>query len=127
MLYRISFLLFFGFIIWVIFQANTGSHNALFELTSDIPGNDKIGHFFLYGCLSILLNLAMNKSVFWVGKINFLKGSCVVLGIAVLEEFSQFYYPTRTPDFMDLVSGYLGILIFELLLVKPPIKINQKN
>ena len=47
--------------------------------------------------------------------------------IPVLGEIVQFFMPSRTPDFMDIVYGYLGILVGYCLVlmwreIKPVVK-----
>ena len=105
---------FLSFILWVIYQADLGQPTYFHLLIKDLPYGDKIGHFFLFGLLSFLINLALKlRRIKCVG-LDFYLGSALVFAFAVLEEISQVLFPQRTLDLADLVAGALGILVFNL-------------
>ena len=106
---------FSAFIIWAIYQANTGSSNPVFELVGSLPHGDKIGHFSLFGILTLMFNLTSRFKTFSLGRINLYYGTAIVSIFVLLEELSQELIPTRTLDIMDLVADSIGITLFSLL------------
>lgn len=106
---------FLGFIIWVIYQANTGQHSIFFELVRSIPYGDKVGHFCLFGLLALGANFAVKLKSYSVLSCNLYIGSSVVFLFVLLEELSQYFIPSRTLDIADLLADALGILTFSLI------------
>lgn len=97
-------------IIVVIILANTG-HLPIARLMRILPYSDKLGHFFLIGCLGLFLNLSLScRKWGW-----FLAGSVIVGSLATLEEFSQLYSPHRTFDWGDLTADYAGLFFFGIV------------
>jgi len=109
---------FFLFLCWIIYLANTGSDSVFFDLVDRLPYGDKVGHFGLYGVLTLLLNLGLGCRSVAVGGIKLLSGSLVVLVFAVGEELTQGFLPSRTMDITDVIADLLGILAFGYLAVK---------
>jgi hypothetical protein len=105
-------LLFFSFIGWIIFQANSGSKNIFFDLVDLIPYGDKLGHFILYGTLSILTTIAFNYKYLLVISYRLPIGAIIVLVIAIVEEVSQIFLSNRTFDMVDISADIAGIFIF---------------
>lgn len=107
----IVFLLFIG---WIVYSADVGNQTVFFKLVNAIPYGDKIGHFFLFGLLTLLLNLALNFK-----SLNFKKslplGTVIVSVFVLLEEMSQVLFPNRTLDIIDLIADGLGIITFTFL------------
>ena len=106
---------FLVFLIWAIYQANTGSSNPVFELVGSLPYGDKIGHFSLFGILTLMFNLTSRFKTFSLGCINLYYGTAIVSIFVLLEELSQGLIPTRTLDIMDLAADSIGITLFSLL------------
>ncbi|KJZ15233.1 vault protein inter-alpha-trypsin [Marinomonas sp. S3726] len=104
--------LFIAFVLWVIFMANTGQDIWLFELTRKVPFGDKLGHFLVFGSLTLMANLATRgkQMRFKLGSIYW--GSLSVLIFVTLEELSQYFVATRTLDLLDYLANLLGILCF---------------
>jgi len=104
--------LFIAFVLWVIFMANTGQDIWLFELTRKVPFGDKLGHFLVFGSLTLMANLATRGKLmrFKLGSIYW--GSLSVLIFVTLEELSQYFVATRTLDLLDYFANLLGILCF---------------
>lgn len=96
----------------IILVADRKSTAYLLDFIRFIPFGDKIGHFLLMGILSCLVNLWLKMRTVGFGKIRYLLGSVIVLGLVTLEEFSQLFIGGRTFDKSDLVANFLGILIF---------------
>lgn len=97
---------------FIIFLAGRRGTSHLLGFVGQIPYGDKLGHFFLMGFFSFLLNLALSAKTLKIGKLNYLLGSLIVLTVVTLEEISQLFIRGRTFDVVDLVFDYLGIFIF---------------
>lgn len=104
---------FLGFIAWVIYMANTGQSNAIFQLVKTTPYGDKIGHFSLFGLLTLVCNLGLKFKR--LRSINILLGTLFVLCFSFIEEASQHWISTRTLDGFDLLADTLGILLFDFI------------
>ena len=111
--------IFFGlFIIAVIILADT-NHMGFLGRVYDFPNGDKVGHFVLYGLLSLVVNL----SVFEARPTSDFKRLAVITSLILalligLEEYSQRFFPTRTSDWIDLTASYLGVALFAWLAVR---------
>src|SRR6185503_4296485 len=107
--------LFALFIILIIVLADKGQLGLL-KLINQIPYGDKVGHFILYGILTLLINLTLLRSLpsqspRWVTVI-----SSLILALLIgIEELSQQFFASRTVSFQDLFAGYLGVIFFSWL------------
>jgi hypothetical protein len=106
------------FIILIIVLADRGQLGIL-KLVNRIPYGDKVGHFTLYGILTLLINLTLFRSF----PLRSPKLVAVVSGLvlAVLigfEEFSQQYFAERTFSLRDLIASYLGVIFFSWLALR---------
>lgn len=102
----------FAFICWAIDLANSGGHNALLGLLLSLPLGDKIGHFLLYGGLAGLLDWAWrhrDTRLPLLGRVP--TAAWVVLAFSALEEASQLFTATRSPDVVDLLANLLGVSV----------------
>ncbi|TPV56031.1 trypsin [Aestuariibacter sp. GS-14] len=98
-----------GFIVWVIYLANTGAHSVFFELVQRIPFGDKLGHFGLFGTLSFLLIAASGgRTILLAGREIFIASAIVTLFVTG-EELSQLFITTRTFDIVDWLADAAGI------------------
>jgi len=95
----------------VAYWADSGTLPAPLRLVYAFPGGDRIGHFVLYGTFAFLLDLALPGRRVSLGRVSLPLGAVIAGVFAALEEFSQFFFPTRTPDLVDLACGWLGILV----------------
>jgi VanZ family protein len=102
--------LFFIFIIWIIVQADLGIDNPFVQFVHQIPWGDKIGHIFIFACLTFLLNHALSYASFKLFRVKLLTGSMLIFCFALAEEFTQLFFPTRTFDFGDILSDLVGII-----------------
>lgn len=100
---------FFIFLCFVAYWADTGRMPELLKALYRFPNGDRIGHFALYGMLAYLLTLAFPFRRYRIGRWVVPLGVLLTLGLATLEEASQVFIATRTPDLIDLAAGYLGI------------------
>ena len=117
-------ILFTLFIILIIILADTGNLGIL-ALINRIPFADKVGHFVLYGILTLLINLSLFRSLPSQSpkRIAVIAGLILALLIG-LEEFSQRYFATRTFSLGDLSASYLGLIFFSWLAVKRGVNIS---
>jgi hypothetical protein len=86
----------------------------------DFPYGDKVGHFFLMGLFSFLVNMSLNMRKVSVFSVSILLGSLIVVILTTVEEFSQSFFPSRTASFFDLAASYLGIFVIGNLSVWIP-------
>ncbi|MCW3173311.1 VanZ family protein [Shewanella subflava] len=103
---------FLGFIIWIIYLANTGASSVFFDLIKHIPYGDKVGHCLLFGTLTFLANLTLKFNTITLGRVSAYIGSCLVAVFVLVEEISQGFIPSRTLDGADLLADALGIALF---------------
>ncbi|NQZ22539.1 MAG: VanZ family protein [Colwellia sp.] len=111
-------LLLFSFIGWVIVQANKGSNNIFFELVRFIPYGDKLGHFILFGTLSLLTVIAFNYKYVLVYDYRLPIGAIIVFLLAIAEEMTQLFLSNRSFDMADISADIAGIFIFMLVFNK---------
>jgi len=108
---------FFCFIIWVIYLANTGQSSMFFQFIASIPNGDKLGHFCLFGLLTLVANLAFKFKSFKLYSMELFLGTILVFSFVVIEEFSQYFIPNRTFDLFDLLADFIGIVFFNLMTI----------
>ncbi|WP_375185551.1 VanZ family protein [Pseudoalteromonas sp.] len=106
---------FFGFIGWVIYLANTGQKSVFFELVAAIPYGDKLGHFCLFGLLTLFTNLAFKFKTMNVAGRPIYLAVLIVSTFVILEELSQYFVESRTLDFADLIADFAGIAVFSAI------------
>jgi VanZ family protein len=103
------------FILAIIVLADTGLLPDMLHSLYDFPNGDKLGHFILYGILSLLLNLAFLSRP-GVNPTRTLWTVSLILSILIgLEEWSQSLFDSRTMDIVDLLASYAGVTVFALL------------
>lgn len=108
--------LFFGFILWIIFLADTGRPSVFFDLVKAIPYGDKVGHACLFGTLTFGINLGLSYRRWKILHMNLHVGTIFVTAFVVLEELSQARFPNRTVDPFDLMADAVGITTATVLL-----------
>jgi polysaccharide biosynthesis protein VpsQ len=113
--------IFFGlFIIAIVILADT-RHLGFLYAVYNFPFGDKVGHFFLFGLLSLVVNLSVLGSVPGLQpelQRKAVKTSLILALLVGLEEFSQRWFPARTSDLFDLLASYLGIVFFAFAALK---------
>lgn len=100
---------FLAFMGLVILWADTNTMPTLFRRIYSFPFGDKIGHFVIYGVFAYLLTWAMPFRRLRLGRFSLPLGIVIAVAFATLEEVSQLFVARRTPDLIDLLTGYLGI------------------
>lgn len=118
-------ILFGLFILTVVILADLGKLGFL-SVVYDIPYGDKMGHFTLFGILTLLIDLSLFRSsapqtsstvIRSRKRVAVIVGLILALAIAA-EEFSQRYFSNRTSDLIDLTASYLGVIVFSWLALK---------
>ena len=107
-------LLFFIFLCGIEFMANTGQDIIVNDIKNAIPFGDKVGHFGIYGLLTLFANYAF-KFRHFAGKVMNQYGAVLVIVISTAEEFSQLFLPMRTFSLLDIMANFSGVLVFTLL------------
>jgi len=100
------------FIILIIILADLGELGFL-KLLNQIPFADKVGHFVLYGILTLLLDLTFTRALPLPSRKLVVLRIALILGLLIgLEEYSQQFFAKRTFDLVDLTFSYLGVIFF---------------
>lgn len=100
----------------VIWQANTGDRHPWLDAFLRWPAADKLGHFLLYGLLAACLDAAMRwRSVKLPGGWKLPCAALLVLAFSLVEEASQLFTATRSPDVLDVLANLLGVGTFCVL------------
>ncbi|AQU81524.1 MULTISPECIES: VanZ family protein [unclassified Halomonas] len=118
---------FFIFIVWIIYLANTGGSSVFFDLVRSIPYGDKLGHFCLFGFLTLVVVAALRFRTITFGRFQVYYGAILVAVFALGEELSQALLPSRTFDFLDLTADALGILAASLVASLVNKKLRKKS
>jgi len=96
----------------IVVLADVRETQFLFRFIRRLPYGDKLGHFFLMGMFSLMVNLALKAKTVRIWKLSYLLGSLIVLAIVTAEEVSQIFIRGRTFDARDLLADAAGIFIF---------------
>jgi polysaccharide biosynthesis protein VpsQ len=112
---RIITLLFFLFICFVIFSADTSRMPSWMYLIYHFPNGDKVGHFGLYGIMAFLMNISFPNWKYRVGSFILPGGGLLFSVFSILEEISQSFFASRSSSLLDVACSLLGILVFSVL------------
>jgi len=104
--------LFFGFICFIIVLADTDHKLQVMKYFEKVPYADKAGHFLLFGVLAGLLNFSLGFRRMTIASRPINLAAVLVLSFALLEEFSQLAFESRSFDLLDIVSDFLGVWVF---------------
>ncbi|MCK6539616.1 MAG: VanZ family protein [Anaerolineales bacterium] len=109
----------FGFFIaGIIVLADLGMLGVL-KFMNRIPFGDRIGHFVLYGILTLLIDLSLLRSPHGLNPSLLVLRVALILALVIgLEEFSQRFFPNRSFDLLDLAFSYLGVTFFSWAAIK---------
>ena len=80
-----------------------------FSFLNYIPWGDKVGHFVLFGLLTLALVWAIP------GPRQSLYGALLAAILVTIEETIQIYAPTRTFSVLDLVASLSGVAVFAII------------
>lgn len=95
----------------IVFMADTSTGTEVWSFIHTLPGGDKVGHFLLFGMLSLIVNLMV------AGRWSHSNATGIVCLGVLLEELSQIYLPSRQFDLWDMVADAAGIFFFAWLAV----------
>ncbi len=109
---KIIAVIYIFFLAGIVVLADVQQTQIIFNIIKSLPFGDKIGHFFLMGIFSLLVNLALSAKTIRLWKFKYLLGSLIVSALVTLEEFSQIFVRERTFDAEDLIVDFAGIFIF---------------
>lgn len=105
-------------IIAIIVLADRGQLGFLGRLY-DFPNGDKVGHFVLFGLLTLLVNLAVFERWPERNRLALALRASVILAVLIgMEEYSQRWFRTRHSSWTDLMASYLGVIVFAWLAIK---------
>jgi VanZ family protein len=109
--------LFFVFILWIIVTSDIGGPNFLIDSVRAIPYGVKLGHMSLYCVLAVLVSLSYkSRDQKYLGLPI---GCTLVLAFALLEELSQYYFPsTRMLDIKDALADCVGVYLAAWMLAR---------
>lgn len=105
-------LVFFGWLCWIIYLADTAQPFDGLEWVRRFPGMDKVGHFCLFGGLAWLVNRSLGFRRWQLGSIALPLGAVLTLVFAIGEEITQLYFPNRQFDWIDLLADGCGVAAF---------------
>ena len=111
-------ILFALFIALIVILADTGNLGVL-GFINEIPYGDKVGHFVLFGILTLLLDLTFLRSL--PNRDPKLVALSVGLTLALIigaEEYSQQFFASRTFSLLDLAFSYAGVIFFSWVALK---------
>src|SRR5919106_6585661 len=95
-------ILFSILIVIIIVLANMGALPRYLRFFNNLPYGDKAGHFILYGILTLLIDLALFRSLpFQRPKLVAVINGLILALLIGLEEFSQQYFANRTFSLLD--------------------------
>ena len=103
------------FIVWIVYLANTNTPSIFFDFVSTIPYGDKLGHIGLFGAMTFFAIVATQCKTNRLFGFPIYLGTSLVAAFVVIEEASQYFFPFRTLDIVDLVANFLGVGIASLL------------
>jgi len=112
-------ILFALFLLVIVILADIGALPHFLQVWNNFPYGDKAGHFILYGILTLLVDLALFRSLPNQSPKQVTVISGLILAILIgLEEFSQQFFANRTFSLKDLAAGYLGVIFFSWLALR---------
>ena len=90
--------------------ASLGYGPTLFGFVKDIPGEDRTGHFAVFGLLSLTANLGFSTAQIRGRALGVIGCTLLVLLATTAEETLQLTLPSRAFDLKDLAFSYAGVL-----------------
>ena len=112
MRYKVLTTVYVLLLVVIIYMADHREYEPLFNHIKVIPFHDKLGHFFLMGMLSFVVNLSFSNQKIKLWGLSILRNSLVVASLVTLEEISQLFIAFRSFDLGDLFFDYVGIILF---------------
>lgn len=100
------------FLFALIYIADSNLFISLWGWFYNVRYLDKITHFVLFGLLAMLISLGFPTRRVRLPLLHPQISTLVLAAVTALEELSQAFIPGRHADPRDLISGWLGILLF---------------
>jgi VanZ family protein len=97
----------------IAYWADSETMPGWLKMLYDFPNGDRVGHVVIYATIALVFNIALPGRGWKLAPL----GSLIALGMATLEEASQFFFPSRTPDWVDLACGFIGIVLATALTI----------
>jgi len=99
-----------GFLVYLMWAADSGNLPNYAGFLYDFRYGDKVGHFVLYGIVAFCLSIAFPRT-FKVWRFQIPYVALFFLLFALGEEWSQMLFPRRTPDILDGACTAAGIIV----------------
>ena len=106
------------FVVWVSHQASLGNKNIFMDIVRVTPYGDKIGHFFLFALLSMVVIGATKFKSFSFLNFRIYWAVAAITMFALADEMFQHFSPNRTLDIFDFMAGVFGIITAQLVSMK---------
>lgn len=102
------------FILTLIITASILAYLGLFPAEIRyIPYYDSIGHFLLFGLLTLMLDKVFREKNLLLEYLPF--ASVIVTCYALIDESLQYFSSVRSFDWTDFLYGFIGIVIFTFI------------
>jgi VanZ family protein len=95
--------------------ADFGALRPVITFLAEYRHLDKVVHFFMYGSLALVVNVALAGRPNWSLPRAIATGSMIVLIASTLDEYSNLLVPQRGWSPADLAANYLGIALLGVL------------
>ena len=100
-------------LVLIVLIADLGLGGEAFAFIWSLPYADKIGHFTLFGVLSLLVSLGFptrRVRLLWLFPI--LKSSLFLMVFIIIEEATQIPLANRNFSLLDLTADFAGVYLF---------------
>jgi polysaccharide biosynthesis protein VpsQ len=111
-------LLLAGYVSLLLFIAASADLDVrlwVFDVADAIPFGDKLGHMFLAGLLSFLVNSTLRCRTCSLVGLKLRIGSLATFVLVLTEELSQIWIASRSVDPWDLLCDVIGIYLAGVL------------
>lgn len=106
------------FLTLVIINADMGDAHNLFAFVRDVPGRHHTAHIVLYGTLAVIANVIYRFRTVEIKGRPVLTASVLVFAFAMMEEVLQIWIHTRVFDYMDILTSFIGVVVFSFMAVQ---------
>lgn len=96
----------------IVLIADLGLGGKTLAFLYALPYGDKIGHFTLFGILSLLVSLGYPTERTRVWLLPILKSSLILLALITFEEITQIPLVNRNFSLLDLSADFAGVYLF---------------
>lgn len=99
-------------LVLIVLIADLGLGGKAFAFFWSLPYADKIGHFTLFGLLSLLVSLGFPTRRLHLWFFPILKSSLFLMVFILLEEITQIPLANRNFSILDLTADFAGVYLF---------------